>query len=67
MEMNKFDDKEECLKYLMDHNLIIERKCDSCQELAIAVKRNGKYHWRCRKTKIVTYRNIYTYIFHVII
>ena len=54
MRMNKFDDEEECLQYLIDHNLIIERKCDSCQELAIAVKRNGKYHWRCRKTKIVT-------------
>ena len=28
MEMNKFDDEEKCLKYLTDHNLIIEKKCD---------------------------------------
>ena len=47
MEMNKFDDEEECLQYLIDHNLITERNCDSCQDLAITVKRNGKYYsWR---------------------
>ena len=40
IEMNKFDHEEECLQYLIDHNLIIERKCDSCQDLAITVKRN---------------------------
>ena len=26
MRMNKFDDEEECLQYLIDHNLIIEKK-----------------------------------------
>ena len=26
MEMNKFDNDEECLQYLIEHNLIIERK-----------------------------------------
>ena len=33
MRMNKFDDEEECLQYLIDHNLIIEKKCDGCRNI----------------------------------
>ena len=36
MEMNTFDEEEQCLNYLIDHNLITEKKCDNCQDLAIA-------------------------------
>ena len=33
MWMNKFEDEEECLQYLIDHNLIIVKKCDGCRNI----------------------------------
>ena len=30
MEINIFDDEEEAVQYLIDHNFMIKKKCDGC-------------------------------------
>ena len=51
LEINHFDEYEECLRFLRSHGLIQERNCTRCGEKANLTKIRQKYYWRRRRTK----------------